>query len=279
MVGREDGAMRPLLNALLYFPSRTIEQAPAQAGLTYYELDFAAADGVRLHGWWIPRRAAAAGHVLLCHGNAGNIGDRVLHAAVLTAAGFDVLLFDYRGYGHSSGRPTEQGTYRDARAALTCLLRRPDVDPARVLYLGESLGGAVALELAIAHPPAGLVLLSAFTSIRAMARKHYPLIPRALVPDAYPSLRLISTLRVAVLVLHGEDDAIVPVEHATALFDAAPEPKRLRIVPRAGHNDLISQSGTRIAQEIASWAPRSMTPLTGESQLNREVPSTRHRPS
>lgn len=246
--------MRPLLNALLYLPSRRIEQTPADAGLAYRELELATADGERLHGWWVLRRAPALGHLLLCHGNAGNVGDRVAHAAVLTAVGFDVLLFDYRGYGHSSGRPAEQGTYHDARAALACLLRQAEVDSSHVFYLGESLGAAVALELAIGHPPAGLVLLSAFTSIRDMGRKHYPLIPTALVPDAYPSLRLIAKLRAPVLILHGEDDAIVPAEHARALFDAAPDPKRLRLVPGIGHNDLISHAGTRVAQEIASWA-------------------------
>ncbi len=246
--------MRPLLNALLYFPSRALEQTPAHAGLSYRDLELTTADGERLHGWWVARRAPALGHVLLCHGNAGNVGDRVLHAAVLTAVGFDVLLFDYRGYGRSSGRPAEQGTYRDARAALACLLEQAEVDPSRIFYVGESLGAAVALELALARPPAGLVVLSAFTSIREMARKHYALIPAALVPDAYPSLRLISKLRTRVLVLHGEDDAIVPVEHGRALFDAAPEPKRLRVVPGVGHNDLFTRAGTRVAQEIASWA-------------------------
>jgi pimeloyl-ACP methyl ester carboxylesterase len=163
--------MRPLLNALLYFPSRTIEHSPADAGLAYRDLWFETDDGERLHGWWVKRRAAALGHVLLCHGNAGNVGDRVLHATVLTAVGFDVLLFDYRGYGHSSGTPGEQGTYRDARGALACLLRQPDVDSSRVLYLGESLGGAVAIELAFAHPPAGLVLLrQLLEEVRGKAR-------------------------------------------------------------------------------------------------------------
>ena len=247
-------AMRPLLNALLYFPSRTIVQTPAQVGLAHRELWFDSADGERLHGWWIDRRAATGvGHVLLFHGNAGNIGDRLLHAQDLTAAGFDVLLFDSRGYGNSSGRPGEHGSYLDARAARDCLLRQPDVDPARVLYLGESLGGAVAVELALAHPPAALVLLSAFTSVRDMARRHYGLIPPALVPDAYPSLRRIAGLRAPLLVVHGDDDMIVPVEHGQALFDAAPEPKRLCIVPGAGHNDIVSQAGALLAREMASW--------------------------
>ena len=246
--------LRPLLNASLYFPSRRIDRTPASAGLTYRDVALTTGDGERLHGWWVQRRAAALGSVLLCHGNAGNVGDRVAHADVLTRVGFDVLLFDYRGYGSSSGRPDEQGTYSDARAALRWLRSRPDVDPARVLYLGESLGGAVALELALEHPPAGLVLLSAFTSVRDMARIHNPLIPAAIVPDAYPSLRLIGGLQAPLLVLHGEDDMIVPVEHAQALHDAAPEPKRLRIVPAVGHNDVVASAGAVLADEMASWA-------------------------
>ena len=246
--------LRPLLNASLYFPSRSVDRTPASAGLAYHDLELTTDDGERLHGWWIDRRAAARGSVLLCHGNAGNVGDRVAHADALTRVGFDVLLFDYRGYGSSSGRPDEQGTYRDARAALRCLLSRAGVDPARVLYLGESLGGAVALELALEHPPAGLILLSAFTSVRDMARIHYGLLPTAIVPDAYPSLRLIADLRAPLLVLHGEDDMIVPVEHARALYHAAPDPKRLRIVRGAGHNDIVTSAGPLLADEIASWA-------------------------
>ena len=248
--------MRPLLNALLYFPSREIVRPPASAGLTYRDVELTTDDGERLHGWWVKRRAGALGHVLLCHGNAGNVGDRVVHAEVLTAAGFDVLLFDYRGYGSSSGRPDEPGTYRDARAARRWLAAQGDVDPARVLYLGESLGGAVALELALEHPPAGLVLLSAFTSVRDMARMHYRLIPAAVVPDAYPSLRLIAGLRAPLLVLHGEDDMIVPVEHARALFAAAPAPKQLRVIRGVGHNDIVSLAGTRLAELLAAWARR-----------------------
>jgi pimeloyl-ACP methyl ester carboxylesterase len=107
--------IRPLLNSLFYFPSRQIIETPDRAGLDYRELRLESDDGERLHGWWTGARSASLGHLLLCHGNAGNIGDRVLHAALLTAAGFDVLLFDYRGYGRSSGRTSEQGTYRGDR--------------------------------------------------------------------------------------------------------------------------------------------------------------------
>jgi fermentation-respiration switch protein FrsA (DUF1100 family) len=196
----------------------------------------------------------AIGHVLLCHGNAGNVGDRLPHVALLSAAGFDVLAFDYRGYGRSTGRPSEHGTYRDARSARDALLGQDGVDAARLLYLGESLGGAVALALSVDLPPAGLILQSAFTSVRDMARLHYPFIPRALVPDAYPSLRLIRRLQAPLLMLHGAGDRIVPLMHGEALFEAAPDPKRLEVFAGAAHNDLIGSAGRRWIEAIGGWA-------------------------
>jgi uncharacterized protein len=241
--------------ALVYLPSRRILETPAAAGLPFEELTIETTDGERLHGWWVPAETGPVlAHVLLCHGNAGNVGDRVLHAALLSEAGFDVLLFDYRGYGRSTGRPSEDGTGRDAAAARAALLDRPGVDPARLVYLGESLGAAVALALALDHPPAGLVLQSAFTSIRDMARRHYPFVPRALVPDAYRSLEGIGELHAPLLVVHGEDDDIVPLLHGEELYAAAPEPKQLEVLRGVGHNDLIALAGEAWAGAIASWA-------------------------
>jgi fermentation-respiration switch protein FrsA (DUF1100 family) len=249
------------MGALLFLPSRRILETPAAAGLPFRELAIDTADGERLHGWWIRSQAGPPlAHVLLCHGNAGNVGDRVLHAALLTAVGFDVLLFDYRGYGRSTGRPSEDGTRRDALAARSALLHREGVDPGRVVLLGESLGAAVALELALELPPAGLVLQSAFTSVRDMARRHYPFVPRALVPDAYPTLERIGDLRAPLLVLHGEHDEIVPLFHGLELFEAAPEPKQLEVLPGVGHNDLIALAGEQWATAIRSWAANTRSP-------------------
>ena len=245
---------------LLFVPSRSVEWTPADADLPFSDLEIATQDGERLHGWWIPSPGRAGGHVLLCHGNAGNVGDRVSHAALLTAAGFDVLLFDYRGYGRSSGRPSEEGTYRDARAAWAALLAMSGVDAERVVYLGESLGGAVALALALEEPPAGLVLQSTFTSIRDMAKRHYPFVPGSLVPDAYPSLSRIGGLRAPLLVIHGERDAIVPPMHGDELFAAAPEPKELHVVAGAGHNDLLTLAGEEWARTIAAWTAGVLPP-------------------
>src|SRR5829696_2579890 len=167
--------MRPFLNALLYFPTREPAAAPADFDLEATQLAIETEDDERLDGWWIRASTPSKGHVLFCHGNGGNIGDRLDNARLLAEAGFDLLLFDYRGYGRSSGRPSEEGTYRDARAARSALLEQAGVEASRVLYLGESLGGAVALDLALEVPPRGLILQSAFTSVRDTAVAHYPL--------------------------------------------------------------------------------------------------------
>jgi fermentation-respiration switch protein FrsA (DUF1100 family) len=244
-----------VIDALLYFPSRRLDAEPRSYGLAHEELELQTSDGERLHGWCIGARAAPRlGHIVHFHGNAGNISHRLADAAALTAAGFDVLLFDYRGYGRSSGRPHEEGLYRDGRAALAGVGARAGADPARIFYLGESLGGAVALALALERPPRGLILQSTFTGIRDMARLHYPVVPGFLVPDAYPSLRRIARLRAPLLVIHGDRDDIVPFAQGQALFGAAPEPKRFHAVPGAGHNDLLAVAGRSYARTIADFA-------------------------
>jgi uncharacterized protein len=245
--------VRAVLNAFLFFPTRSLEGRPADAGLDARELRIETDDGERLHAWWVEGKGTRRASILLCHGNGGNIGDRVEHVRLLARAGFAMLLFDYRGYGHSTGRPTEEGTYRDARAALRAMLGQDGVDAERVVYVGESLGGAVALQLALESPPAGLVLQSAFTGVRDMAAEHYGLLPRFLVPDAYPSRRRVAELECPLLVVHGERDEIVPPSHGRALYEAAPGPKDLRILAGVGHNDLVPEAGVAYAEAISAW--------------------------
>ncbi len=242
------------MGSLTYFPEKEIAQTPADFGLRYRDLHFETGDGERLFGWWITTdHTPPAGHILLCHGNGGNIGDRLIDADLLCGAGFNLLLFDYRGYGRSSGRADEEGTYSDALAAKDALLAQPECDPARVIYLGESLGGAIALALALEVPPRGLVLQSTFTSLRAVAHHHYPLIPSVVVPDAYPSIRRIAKLQAPLLSLHGDRDDVVPLSEGLALFAAAPEPKRLHVFEGLGHSELVT-AGPAYARVIKDWA-------------------------
>ncbi|HUG53561.1 MAG TPA: alpha/beta hydrolase [Vicinamibacteria bacterium] len=246
----------PLLDSLVYFPDARLYGDPADASLAFTDLTIPTEDGETLHGWWIPTRTTPArGHVLFFHGNAGNISHRLDHAAALTGAGLDLLLVDYRGYGRSTGRPSERGLYRDARASLAALHAGGQVDPSRVVYMGESIGGAVALWLALEEPPLGLVLQSTFTSLRDVGRRHYPAALAALAADAFPNLDRIGRLRAPVLILHGDQDEIVPVDHARTLLGAAPEPRRLEIVQGAGHNDLVERMGRAYGQGVADWLP------------------------
>ena len=245
-----------LVDSLTYFPDRELYGEPSDVGLAFTDLTISTEDGERLHSWWIPTRVAPVrGHVLFFHGNAGNVSHRMEHARALSAAGLDLLLVDYRGYGQSTGRPSEEGLHLDARASLAALRAGDRVDPQRVVYMGESLGAAVALRLALESPPLACVLQSAFTSLRDVGREHYPAALASLAGAAYPSRERIARLSVPVLILHGEDDDIVPVAHARTLFAAAPEPRRLHIVPGAGHNDLVSAMGASYGREVAAWLP------------------------
>jgi hypothetical protein len=228
---------------LIYFPMREHEATPRALGLAHEEMEARADDGVRVHGWLLPGRAARL-TVLLSHGNAGNISHR-LDRAMLLQRSFpaDVLLFDYRGYGSSEGRPDEAGTYRDARAAYQWLRDRGH-PPERIVLFGESLGSAVALQLALDVPARGLVLESPFASIPEMARAVYPFLPLwPFVRTRYDNLDKAPRLNVPLLVLHGDRDEIVPFTQGRRVFEAAPEPKRFFAIPGAGHNDTYVVGG------------------------------------
>jgi fermentation-respiration switch protein FrsA (DUF1100 family) len=229
---------------LIYFPFRDLDVTPKDLGLRFEEARVAAEDGVALHGWFLPVEGSRY-TVVVCHGNAGNISHRLdrallMHAKLKT----DVFLFDYRGYGLSEGSPDEQGTYRDARAALRYLITARGVDRANLIVFGESLGAAVALQLALEEPVRALVLEAPFTSIADMAGNVLPFVPVGrLLRTRYDNLAKIPGLRVPLLVLHGDRDATVPFAQGRRLFEAAPEPKQFFAIRGADHNDTYLVGG------------------------------------
>jgi uncharacterized protein len=160
---------------VIFQPMHELVLTPDQIGLDYEEVEFAAADGVRLHGWFLPARAPRRGSILFLHGNAQNISTHIASVAWLPAKGFDVLLFDYRGYGRSEGSPSLPGLHLDFEAALEALLARPDVEPDRVVVFGQSLGASLAITALAASPRRqqvrALIIEGAFTSYRALARE------------------------------------------------------------------------------------------------------------
>ena len=237
---------------LIYYPWPG--RAPAAASVLpgSQEVTLDTEDGIRLHAWFVPAPTAGRGPaVVVCNGNAGHRALRAPLAAALSHAGLSVLLFDYRGFGGNPGRPSEDGLAADARAAQAWLAARPEVDPRRIAYFGESLGAAVALRLAVERPPAALVLRSPFTSLTDVGRLHYPWLPVGLLlADRYPSADRAADLTVPVLVVAGERDRIVPAALSRRLYDAAAEPKRFVLVPGADHNDATLLDGHELVGEI-----------------------------
>ncbi len=253
-----------LADFFLYHPHRDLIGAPASLGLPYEDAWFAAEDGVRLHGWFVPAPDATL-TLLFFHGNAGNISHWLETVGLLRRRlGVPFFLFDYRGYGRSEGRPSEEGLYRDARAALAHLRRHPAVRPDRIVFFGQSLGSAVAVELATREPPAGLILESPFTSVRAMGKAMFPFLPVSLlVGNQFDSLSRIPRIRVPLLVLHGDRDEVVPVSQGRALFEAATEPKTFFAIPGAGHNDIPIAGGPAYLDALARFLAGRGSPLRG----------------
>lgn len=240
---------------LMYFPTADVP-TPDQIGLTPVEpVTFETSDGLELSGWFL----AAPGpsprvSVLVFNGNAGNRADRAPLAAALHRYGLQVLLVDYRGYGGNPGTPSESGFAADARAARAYLVGRADVDASRLVYFGESLGAAVAVSLAVEHPPAALILRSPFTSMADVGQYHYSLLPvRLLLRDRYPSIDRIRMIRSPLLVIAGEQDRIVPIQQSRRVYAAAAGPKTLVVVPEADHNDYPLLAGDEVIRAIVGF--------------------------
>ncbi len=246
--------------SLIFFPSRsTAGEAAARAfadrsGVRIEDAWCTADDGVRLHGWLAePVDQPSAGVLVWFHGNAGNLFDRVELLVDLARRGHRVLILDYRGYGRSEGRPSEPGLAKDARAVWRCLVEERAVAGERIVLFGKSLGGAVAVRLATEVEPAGLIVQSSFTSVPAMAARHYPFVPQSLVRTKMSSIDRIGQVTCPVLIIHGTHDEIVPYDMGEALFNAAPEPKQLHPVQGATHNDTWIVGGPRYLEVVSRF--------------------------
>jgi hypothetical protein len=233
-----------LQGRMIYYPVEGLAGTPADAGLDYEDVWLEAADGVRLHGWWLPAPGGGRGPgtAVFCHGNAGNVSHRLATLRVIHGLGLSCLLFDYRGYGRSQGEPSEQGLYMDAAAAWEHAVAERGVEPGRVVLWGRSLGGAVAARLArersdAGQAPGALILESTFSSAVELGRRLYPYLPvRLLSRHRYPAARAVAGVDCPVLVMHSPDDDIVPLALGRKVYEAAPEPKRFFELA-GGHND------------------------------------------
>ena len=239
----------------IYFPEQALAATPSEAGLAYEDVSFTTEDGVTLHGWFVPGRGDVTW--LWFHGNAGNVSDRLGNLKQLhDRLGVNVFLFDYRGYGQSEGTPSEEGLYLDAEAALAYLNSREDVRSDRIVYFGRSLGAAVAVDLAGHQPAHGLILESPLPSVAFVARQ-VSLLPAWLVQRIlrarYDALSKIADVAVPLLVLHGDEDDIVPLDAGRRLFEAAQEPTQFYVIPGAGHNDTYVVGGGPYFAVLASF--------------------------
>lgn len=242
-----------LQRRLIYLPSQMVPDI-ASVLPGGEEVSFTTDDGLALNAWWVPPGSPGRGTILVFNGNAGNRAHRTPLAEPLARRGYGVLLMDYRGYGGNPGRPSEEGLEADARAAVTYLESRPDVDPDRLVYFGESLGAGVALGLADHRPPAAMVLRSPFTSLADVAAVHYPLVPASLLlRDHYPNLDRVGDLETPLLVIAGSADRIIPTRQSREVYEAASEPKQLVVIEGADHNDRELAAGPELIEAVTSF--------------------------
>jgi hypothetical protein len=245
----------------IFKPPRAIRTTPEAFNLNYQEvwLPVSTASGQtsHIHGWWIPASAAPEAKVwLYLHGNGSNVGDEVKRAFWFHQLGFSTLLIDYRGYGRSEGQfPTESSVYEDVEAAWNYLTQVKHIPAEQIFLYGHSLGGAIAIDLALRHPNlAGLVVEGSFTAMRSMVAhlyRQFLIFPvKLLLHQRFDSLSKVRSLAMPILLIHGTADPVVPAHMSQALFTAATEPKKLLLVPEAGHHNVEELGSVQYLQAI-----------------------------
>ena len=245
--------------SLLFYPTREHVLTPDVIGLDYRDVEFHAADGVRLHGWFLPANDQARGTVLFVHGNAENISTHIASVAWLPSQGYNVFLFDYRGFGASAGETDLDGLHRDTMAAIEETFQLDGVDPNRIAVFGQSLGGSVAISSLVRSPRRtqvrGLIVEGAFSSYRRIAREKLAefeptwllQVPLSFTIDNryHPEEDIAGISPVPILIVHGAEDRIVAPSHAEDLFEAARPPKVLWLIGGASHIQAFQMTETR----------------------------------
>jgi fermentation-respiration switch protein FrsA (DUF1100 family) len=238
----------------IYFPQSHFDFSPEEFRLQYRDASFRTEDGEQLHGWFFQGEEGSP-VILHFHGNAGNISHRLDLVQIFQRKGLSVFLLDYRGFGRSSGRPSETGLYRDGLAAWSYLVEKERIPPERIVLHGHSIGAAVAIEVALQKKVRGLVIESAFTSTKDMAKTMaiFALFS-PVFPAHYNNLAKIRRVSAPKLMVHGQRDEIVPFAMGQKLFEAAADPKFFYPVKDAGHNDVFIVGGEKYFELFAEFA-------------------------
>lgn len=261
--------VRTLENRFIYFPPRYPEgfAPPENYGLRVEEVWITTEDGVKLNAWYLPNPSSPK-VLLVFHGNAENLGYALGRLQAFSRLGTNVFAVDYRGYGKSEGSPDEPGVYRDAEAAYRYLVEKKHHEAKNVFVYGQSLGGAVAIDLASRHPCAGLIVESTFSSGREMARQAFRIPFFEYVPKSrFDSLAKITRVRAPVLIIHGTRDQTIPFSMGQRLYQAALEPKSFLPIEGGGHDDIFVVGGERYLGSLRSFlgvAPAAVTRTPGE---------------
>jgi fermentation-respiration switch protein FrsA (DUF1100 family) len=240
---------------MIFFPQRTLEATPADWGLDYESVSLQTEDGLRLHGWFIPQSGSDQ-VVLFFHGNAGNISHRGDTVAIFHRLGLNVFIIDYRGYGQSEGTPSEAGLARDAIAAWAYLQQTRGYDQNQIIIFGRSLGGSVATRLAASVQPGALIVESTFSSARDMANRIFPLISHLIMLRyQFDTIHYIEQITCPVLIIHSEEDEIIPFQFGQALYQAARVPKSFLKI-HGDHNSGFIQSQPDYEQGLNKFITR-----------------------
>ncbi len=245
------GAVRWVVSRMVYQAARyPLGWWHTQAESGARDVWLRSSDGVRLHAWWIEVPGSRLATLYL-HGNGGNLAHRPGHLREMAGAGTPVLIIDYRGYGKSEGRPTERGLYRDADAGYDHLMAM-GYDAGQIVIHGESLGSAVAADLAARRPCAGLILECPFTSLSAMGGTVAPLVGRLFV-SGFQTRRKVARVHAPLLVIHGDRDRTVPYAMGRAVFEAGNEPKRMWTVEGASHENIVEAGGPLYRAQLRAF--------------------------